>query len=100
MKVNEQTGKWALKEILYRYVPKTLLDRPKTGFGVPIDHWLRGPLKEWAESLLSEDSLRQQGLFNVKLVRQYWREHQTGGRDWQYPLWNLLMFQHWLSQQV
>lgn len=100
MKVNEQTGKWALKEILYRYVPKTLLDRPKTGFGVPIDHWLRGPLKEWAESLLSEDSLRQQGLFNVKLVRQYWREHQTGGRDWQYPLWNLLMFQHWLSQQA
>jgi asparagine synthase (glutamine-hydrolysing) len=98
-KVRDGSGKWALKQILYKYVPRQLLDRPKTGFGVPTDHWLRGPLKDWAEALLDEHKLTQQGLFNVKQVRKYWREHQSGARNWQYPLWNLLMFQSWLEQQ-
>ncbi|MBV2127804.1 asparagine synthase (glutamine-hydrolyzing) [Arsukibacterium indicum] len=98
-KVRDGQGKWALKQILYKHVPRGLLDRPKKGFGVPIDHWLRGPLKSWAEALLDESRLKQQGLFNVKLVRKYWREHLSGARDWQYLLWNLLTFQSWLEQQ-
>jgi asparagine synthase (glutamine-hydrolysing) len=85
--------------MLYRYVPKTLLDRPKTGFGVPTEHWLRGPLRDWAESLLDSGKLREQGLFNVAVVQKYWYEHLSGQRNWQYPLWNLLMFQSWLEAQ-
>lgn len=99
IKIRGGSGKWALKQILYKHVPKHLLDRPKTGFGVPVDHWLRGPLQDWAEALLDEHRLTQQGLFNVVMVRKYWREHLTGKRNWQYPLWNLLMFQSWLQEQ-
>lgn len=99
LKIRGGTGKWALKQILYKYVPKPLLDRPKTGFGVPVDHWLRGPLRDWAEALLDEHKLSQQGLFNVATVKKYWHEHLSGGRNWQYPLWNLLMFQSWLQEQ-
>ena len=99
VKICDGEGKWALKQILYKYVPKSLLDRPKTGFGVPVDHWLRGPLRDWAEALLDEHKLAQQGLFNVVMVKKYWQEHLSGGRNWQYPLWNLLMFQSWLQEQ-
>lgn len=99
LKIREGSGKWALKQILYKYVPQHLLERPKTGFGVPIDHWLRGPLREWAEALINEHKLVQQGLFNVSVVKKYWQEHLSGGRNWQYPLWNLLIFQSWLSEQ-
>lgn len=98
VKVRENTGKWALKQILYKNVPKEILDRPKVGFGVPIDSWLRGPLKDWAEDLLNEHKLSQQGLFNTKLVRKYWSEHLSNCRNWQYPLWNILMFQSWLQE--
>jgi len=98
-KLRAGEGKWALKQILYKHVPKALLDRPKKGFGVPIDYWLRGPLKDWAEALLDENRLKQQGLFNVKLVRKYWNEHLAASRNWQYLLWNLLTFQSWLEQQ-
>lgn len=98
-KVKGDQGKWLLKNILYQYVPQRLLDRPKTGFGVPVDHWLKGPLKEWAENLLNEHKLKQQGLFDSKMIRKYWQEHQQGQQNWQYPLWNLLILLSWLEAQ-
>ena len=99
MRVRRGQGKWILRQVLHRYVPATLLDRPKMGFGVPIDSWLRGDLRDWAESLLDEKRLSDEGLFAVELVREKWREHLSGAGQWHYYLWSILMFQGWLEHE-
>ena len=94
-KIRNGEGKWLLRQVLGRHVPKRLVERPKMGFGVPIDDWLRGPLKDWAEDLLEPGAMDQVGLLETEPIRQKWREHQSGRRNWQYFLWNVLMFEAW-----
>jgi asparagine synthase (glutamine-hydrolysing) len=96
-KFRNGNGKWILKKILNQYVPKSLTERPKMGFEIPLGSWLRGPLRDWAEDLLNEKRLNQENFFNTKLVRDKWLEHLNGKKNWQHHLWDILMFQAWLE---
>lgn len=98
MREQDGHGKWPLRAVLYRYVPRALVDRPKMGFGVPIDSWLRGPLKEWAWSLLSPAALQRHGVLRPEPVLAAWDLHQSGDQDLHYPLWTALMLQNWLGR--
>ena len=97
MKVRGNTGKWALRQVLYKYVPKELIERPKAGFAIPIGQWLRGPLRPWAEALLDEARLKREGYFHFEPILQAWSEHKTAKRDHTAKLWAVLMFQSWLE---
>lgn len=97
LKFRNGQGKWLLRQLLYRYVPPRLIERPKKGFSVPIDFWLRGPLREWAEELLDEKRLRNEGFFDPRPIRRMWQAHLSCRHQWHYYLWDVLMFQAWLE---
>jgi len=97
IKIRNAETKWTLRQLLYRYVPRELIERPKMGFGVPIGEWLRGPLRAWAEALLDERRLRDEGYLRPEPIRQMWHAHLRGSVDEQYRLWAVLMFQSWLE---
>ena len=99
MKFRDGQTKWVLRQVLYQYIPKQLIERPKAGFGIPLGEWLREPLREWANGLLEETRLQQEGFFNVSFVRERWQEHLSGKYNWQVLLWNILMFQAWLESE-
>lgn len=99
LKLKNGIGKWLLRQVLYEYIPKPLIDRPKMGFAVPLGDWLRGPLKNWASDLLDQQSLASQGVLNTDLVSEKWREHLSGHRNWEHQLWGVLMFQSWMEKE-
>jgi asparagine synthase (glutamine-hydrolysing) len=98
LKWQNATGKWVLRQVLERHVPKQLFERPKMGFGIPVATWITGPLRDWVESLLNENTLRNQDIFDPSRVRRMWKEHESGKAAWGPQLWGLLMFQAWLAQ--
>lgn len=98
MKIRKGESKWLLRQVLAKYVPVALFDRPKMGFGVPLDAWLRGPLRAWAEDLLDPHLIEKQGLLHAQPILEKWQEHLSGKRNWQYALWTVLMFQAWMGE--
>ena len=99
MKIRDGQGKWALRQVLYKYVPRDLIERPKAGFGIPVGEWLRGPLRDWAEDLLNRERLQSEGYLNPTLVRETWQQHLSERHDWPHHLWSVLMFQAWLDKE-
>jgi asparagine synthase (glutamine-hydrolysing) len=99
MKIRAGETKWLLRRVLYQYVPRPLIERPKAGFGIPVGQWLRGPLRDWAEDLLNEGRIQREGFFYPAQIRKAWKEHLSGQRDWTPRLWSVLMFQAWLEHQ-
>ncbi len=96
-KLRNGQGKWLLRQVLYQYVPAQLIERPKMGFALPIDQWLKNELRDWADTLLDETRLRREGFLNPDPIRQKWQDHLRGKANWQYDLWCILMFQSWLE---
>jgi asparagine synthase (glutamine-hydrolysing) len=99
-KIRGHVSKWIVRQLLYRYVPQELIDRPKMGFGIPIDHWLRGPLRSWAENLLDRKKMDDDGFLDSAAVHQRWQEHLSGRQNWQHQLWTVLMFQSWKDRYL
>ncbi|MCI5151208.1 MAG: asparagine synthetase B, partial [Candidatus Electrothrix sp. MAN1_4] len=99
MKIRNGKGKWLLRQLVYKYIPRNLMARPKMGFGIPLDNWLRGPLREWAEALLSEERLRREGYLDPVDIRTAWQQHLAGQASYGYRLWSVLMFQAWLENE-
>ena len=99
-KLRDGQTKWPLRQVLYKYVPKELIERPKVGFGIPLHDWLRGPLKGWAEDLLDADRLEREGYFHAAPIRAMWAEHVSGKKNAAHALWGVLMFQAWLQEQT
>ena len=99
MKIRDGQGKWALRQVLYKYVPCKLIERPKAGFGIPLGQWLRGPLRDWAEALLDDQRLEQEGYLHAAPICEIWKQHLSGRFDWTVRLWSVLMFQAWLENQ-
>jgi asparagine synthase (glutamine-hydrolysing) len=99
MKLRDGQGKWLLRQLAYRYVPRELLERPKKGFSVPVDLWICGPLREWAEALLDETRLRNEGVFDPAPIRRIWKDHLSGVRNSNSLLWDILMYQAWQEFQ-
>lgn len=100
LKIDGGTGKKILRDVAHRYIPKSLMERPKMGFGVPIGQWMRGPLRDWVEDLLDQNKLAESGYFNVPLVRKRWQQHLHGHYSWGPQLWTVLMFISWHRQQT
>ena len=99
MKIRNGQGKWALRQILHKRVPREMIERPKQGFALPLGQWLRGPLRHWAENLLDPTRLSNEGYLKPEPIRQKWAEHKAGKRNWEHSLWSVLMFQAWLEKQ-
>jgi asparagine synthase (glutamine-hydrolysing) len=100
LKVRGGETKWVLRQLLYRHVPKALIERPKKGFSVPLHDWLRGPLRDWTEDLLDEKRVRDEGYLEAAPLRAAWATHRRGDLNLQFPLWNALMFESWLREQA
>lgn len=99
IRMRHNQGKWLLRQVLRRYVPEKLTQRPKSGFAIPLGEWLRGALRDWCEALIAEDRLKREGFFNPGPIVQKWHEHLSGRGNWQYYLWSVLMFQAWLDTE-
>lgn len=99
LKIRNRTTKWLLREVLARHIPRSLFERPKMGFSIPLDAWLREPLRDWASSLLDKQTMQAQGFLDYAPILKKWDEHVSGKRNWQYPLWTVLMFQAWLAHE-
>ena len=95
LKLSHGETKYPLRKILSKYVPSALIDRPKKGFSIPLGNWLRGPLRDWAESLLSQNALSEDNLFKSEIIRSTWEDHLSGKANFEYKLWGILMFQQW-----
>ncbi len=100
MHFKDGRGKWLLRTLLERHVPRPLFDRPKSGFAIPLDRWLRRELREWAGALLAPTRLRQEGYFDARHIVRRWEQHQRGEMNWSFHLWGVLMFQSWLEEFV
>jgi asparagine synthase (glutamine-hydrolysing) len=98
LRVGGGVGKRVLRQLLGKYLDPKMFERPKQGFAIPLGAWLRGPLREWGESLLSREALTRTGLLDADFVRQHWDAHVSGSRNLHYPLWNFLMLQAWVAE--